>query len=172
MKREMSARRFRCAMTTLVLAALCLSGCATELTFRRREALDSFIGQDRGALEQLLGQPTKTTSQGGIELLTYRDNELKWMPGEPGVRDGNGVPIGPWVDKTHCATTFRLENGRVDAWRLDGNDCRNPDFPPLGGGDRQALAAAADRGVSQVADYPHNSFTGRSVVNYGEFQTQ
>lgn len=172
MKRISVARRFEYATATLVLAALCLSGCATELTFRRREALDSFIGKDRGTLEQRLGQPTKIASQAGIELLTYKDNELRWMPGEPGVRDGNGFPIGPWVDKSQCSTTFRLENGHVDAWRLDGSDCRDPGFPPMGGGDSQALADAAVHSVNSAADYPHNSFTGRSVVNYGEFQTQ
>jgi hypothetical protein len=170
--KRVSASHLKCATATLVLAAFCLSGCATELTFRRREALDSLIGQDRSAIEQRLGQPTKITSQSGVELLTYDDHELKWMQGEPGTRNGDNFPIGPWVDKTQCSTTFRLTDGHVDAWRLDGNDCRNPNFPPLGSGDSHALAEAAVHGVNQVADYPHNSFTGRSIVNYGEFQTQ
>jgi hypothetical protein len=149
-----------------------LSGCATELTFRRREALDSFVGKDRNQVIARLGPPTHVSQQGGQELLVYDNHETKWMQGEPGTRDSNNTPIGPWVAKTHCATTFRLNDGRVDAWRLQGDDCRDPAYPPLSGDDSQALAQAASTGVNSVADYSHNGFTGRSMVNYGDFQSQ
>jgi len=155
-----------------VALAMLLSGCATELTFRRREALDSFVGRDRAQVITRLGQPTRISQQDGQELLTYDDHELKWMQGEPGTRNSDNIPIGPWVAKTTCSTTFRLSGGHVDAWRLDGDDCRNPQFPPMGGDDTHALAQAAAVGVNGVADYTHNGFTGRSIVNYGEFQSQ
>ena len=159
-----------CAAILVGGCTVLISGCATELTFRRREALDAFIGKDRATVVAQLGNPTQDGVQAGRELLIYDDNGLRWNPGEPGTRTGDNIPIGPWVEKTHCSTTFRLSDGHVDAWRLQGNDCRDPSYPNLGGAAEQAMARAADVGVNQVANYQHNAFTGRSIVDQGTFQ--
>jgi hypothetical protein len=161
----------RYGLCGLAMITFMLSGCATELTFRRREALDYFIGKDQTALVLYLGKPTSVVRQGNSDLLTYDYHDMKWLAGEPGTRNSDDTPAGPAVEDAHCATTFRLVNGRVDAWRLTGNDCRNPPYPALAGADYQALAAAAQVGVDQEASFPHSPYTGRSSVNYGEFQT-
>jgi hypothetical protein len=162
----------RISAAAMAVSMLLLSGCATELTFRRREALDSFIGKDRAQVVARLGPPSRVTQENGRELLVYDDHELQWMQGEPGTRNSDNIPIGPWVSNNRCSTTFRLNGAMVDAWRLDGNNCRNPAYPKLGGEETAALAQAAAAGVNGTADYTHNAFTGRSIVNYGEFQTR
>jgi hypothetical protein len=158
----------RTAVSTLL--ALVLSGCATEMTFRHREALDSFVGKDRSFLIERLGTPTNETQQGALDLLTYDYHQFEWNPGEPGALDVSGEPEGPLAFDARCATTFRITAGRVDAWRLKGNQCRDGNFPPVDANVQQALREATERGVDSVAKFPHDSFTGRSVVNYGEFQ--
>src|SRR5271154_868364 len=105
-------------MAVAALSVLMLCGCATEVTFRRRAALDYFVGKDRSVVLDRLGQPTGISEQNGSELLAYDTHASQWNPGQPGVRNGEGFPLGPWVDDSHCVTTFRLAGGRVDAWSL------------------------------------------------------
>jgi hypothetical protein len=140
-----------------------LAGCATQLTFQRREALDSFIGQDRATLIRQLGTPAKAATQGDTEMLTYDVHTLKWVPGEPKVRDITTFPEGPWVDRAHCATTFRLAAGRVDAWSLEGNDCRDLSFPARALDGDASLQAASIRG-DRVASFQHSGFPADSEV--------
>jgi hypothetical protein len=155
-----------------IVAALCVSGCATELTFRRREALDSFVGRDKAALVAQLGEPTRTYEQSGKQFLTYDVHYPKWISGQPGTRNAEGFTLAPWVDNVSCETTFRLAGGRVDAWKLNGNDCRSIDFPPQGTNIASALNQVSENGVDRTANFPHDSYTDRSMVNYGEFQTK
>jgi hypothetical protein len=167
---QLSVSAISCTVIT-PLIVLVLAGCSTELTFRRREALDSFVGTDRSHVIERLGTPSQDVAQGSTELLTYDVHVLKWIPGEPGVRDYLGNPEGPWVQNARCSTTFRLASGVVNAWRLDGNDCRQTNFPPLGPNIADALNAANQHGVDNVARFQHNAFTGRSQVSYGVFQS-
>jgi hypothetical protein len=118
-----------------------------------------------------LGPPAQDRAQGSTELVTYDVSALKWVPGEPGVRDYLGNPEGPWVQNTRCSTTFRMADGVVNAWRLSGNDCRQTEFLPAGPSIANALKLANERGVDNVATFQHNPFTARSVVNYGDFQS-
>jgi hypothetical protein len=64
-----------------------------------------------------------------------------------------------------------MVGGVVNAWRLNGNDCRQTDFPPLGPNIADALKVANEHGVGNTAGFQHNPFTGRSQVNYGDFQS-
>jgi hypothetical protein len=152
-------------------ATVLVTGCATQLTFKRREALDYFVGRDRATVTQRLGQPTRVARRDGGELLTYDEHAIRWVPGEPDTRDTFGNPEGPSVDDDRCATTFRLTNGRVDAWRLEGNGCSHLEFPPAGPENEPVLQEANKRGVDSVATFAHDEYTGRSIVNYGEFQS-
>ncbi len=165
----MLTRLVRPVIPIVVVAATLLSGCATELTFRRRESLDFYVGKDRSELIARLGQPSSVTSQDGKELLAYDRHELKWVQGEPDARNDLLTAQAPWVDDARCVTTFRVAAGRVEAWRLDGNDCRTQQFPPMGGSIASALEQVNERGVDQVATFQHSPYTARSVVDYGQF---
>jgi hypothetical protein len=159
----------RPALPLAVLATILLSGCATELTFRRREALDHFVGKDRAFVENRLGTPTSVTQQGGSLLLNYAHDEEKWYPGQPHSRSTDGGAMVPWVADSQCTTTFRLDAGRVDAWKLEGNDCRAQTFPLAASNISGALEATEHEGVDAAANFPHDTYTARSAVNYGQF---
>ena len=152
------------------LASVLLSGCATELTFRRREALDYFVGKDRSSVIAALGQPAHVSQQNGMETLSYESHVQRWFPGDTALgRSSVGEPLGPWVEDARCSTIFRLQAGQVNGWALDGNDCGSVDFPTLEMTMSGALAEASTRGVNRVATFAHNPFTARSVVNHDEF---
>jgi hypothetical protein len=142
------------------------------MTFTRRLALDSFVGADRAAVIQRLGSATSDSLSGHSELLTYDNQVYKFMPGEPATHDILGDREGPWVSDSHCSTTFRLTDGKVDAWRLQGNDCSETDSASLGGDVQPALKQASEHGIDSVAPFPHDEFTGISVVRYGKFQSE
>ncbi len=165
--RAMAIQAARLAAAAWVLVELC--GCATQLTSQRREALDSFVGQNRATLVQHLGTPSNVAQQGETEMLTYDVRTLKWVPGEPKARDITTFPEGPWVDKVHFATTFRLVAGRVDAWSLNGNDCHDLSFPWRALNGDASLQAASVHGVDRVATFQHNAFSADSEVGYGVF---
>jgi hypothetical protein len=169
MKPFVVARFARPAIPIAILAASLLSGCATELTFRRRASLDFFVGKDRSEVVALLGEPTSISREDGKELLVYDRSVKKWVSGEPDARNELFVTLAPWVYDSRCETTFRLAGGRVEAWRLNGNDCRNQPFPPMGATIADALEQVEEHGVDQVATYQHSPYTARSVVDYGQF---
>jgi hypothetical protein len=161
----------RHAVARITLASLLLSGCATELTFRRREALDYFVGKDQAFVLARLGPPARTVQSNGAALLVYDQHAEIWVPGTPLVRNDLGLPINPYVYRATCTTTFRVAAGRVDAWRLDGDNCRASQFPMEAADMTTILADARADGVNRMAQFPIDSFTARSTVNYGEFHS-
>lgn len=163
---------FRYGMLAVAaVSGLAVCGCTAELTFRKREALDYFVGKDRAALLAQLGQPTTIGQRNGNEYIAYDVHFKHWYPGEPGVRNAEGIPISPWVAQDSCVTTFRLAGGVVNAWSVDGSGCRDAQFPPLGTNIASAMNQAATSGVDPLATYVHDSFTDRSVVVKGEFNS-
>jgi len=135
-----------------VVLSFALGGCATELTLRRREALDAFIGARRSTVIDQLGTPTRSYTQNGDEMLAYD------------FRRASPSPLG---NSTDCTTTFRLADGQVDAWLLDGDDCRNVAFPP-GGVDDPGPALRRDDGDVLL----WHGLGDLTAVNKGEFQTR
>jgi len=142
-------------MAVSVLAVFVISGCATQITFRRREALDNFVGLDRATVIDKLGAPTRVIAQNNIEFLAYDEHTER-----------------PWVKDSNCSTVFRIAGGKIDAWSVDGNDCRDLSFPATGVDTAELLAKVKLVGVERIADYPHNPYTGRSPVNDGQFYSQ
>jgi len=159
-------------MAVSVLAVFVISGCATQITFRRREALDNFVGLDRATVIDKLGAPTRVIAQNNIEFLAYDEHTERWIAGRPGTSSPDNRSYGPWVKDSNCSTVFRIAGGKIDAWSVDGNDCRDLSFPATGVDTAELLAKVKLVGVERIADYPHNPYTGRSPVNDGQFYSQ
>jgi hypothetical protein len=147
-----------------------LCGCATDLTWRRREGLDYFVGKQSEALTAALGPPTKSWTTGGVVYLAYRYQGDEWLPGEPAERNPyTNQPEGPGVISTNCTTTFRVTVGKISAWSLNGNACREPPYPPVQPYSMHMERIAAGRGVRSATSFPDDESTGHSVVRYGTF---
>ncbi len=169
--REVAAMRKR--SVCLALATLTLSGCATEITWRRRAGLDYFVGKDTPALMASLGQPTRHWTTADAEYFAFDYHAKLWMPGEPGVRTPDTeVAFGPWIDDRKCTTSFKIEAGRVAAWSIDGDGCRGVPFPPVKRFADQRMDAADASSVVSVTPFVDDKFTGRSSVRNGAFYTK
>jgi hypothetical protein len=165
-------RLTRLRAVSIVIIAFSNSACGVELSFPRRQALDSFVGKDKAAVMTALGEPSKIFSRNGTKLIVYEYHSARWFPGEPHEVDINGQPIGPSVDYVECLTTFRLIDGKVQAWSLSGNDCRDPPYPALDAAMSGIRDKYAYQSIETIGDPDYDHYTARSVVNKGQFHDQ
>jgi len=160
------------ALMALGGAVLLTAGCSTiRIPYAQRAALDHFVGMQRDAVVQALGQPTRVEAQPQAEVLAYDYHGDKWVPGQPWARGPSTDPIGPFVEKVDCTTRFKLAAGVVVAWSLSGHECRTAPYPSVMAAAGNTLARA-EQGVDRAEVFQHDRFTGQSVVQGGAFQAQ
>ncbi len=154
--------------------AVMLSGCSgLELSWAHREGLDYFVGKDEALLIADLGSPTRReiVPQGEDLSYTYRQNVF--LPGDRYERD----PITnrwstPSVDDVDCTTSFRIEAGRVAAWRIEGHSCRGVGFPAVRRYAAQVLNTDPASSIAPITPFPHEPTTGDSTIDKGVFYSR
>jgi hypothetical protein len=159
----------------LMSSALLLNGCATEIEWPRRQALDSLVGRSQGEVIDALGPASRSFHSGPANFLAYDYRHVEFIQGQSG-------PIPPYSEELwlttpalfagHCSTTFKFVDDKVAGWSLDGNDCAVAPYPSLGKLEQQVLTQLQPAGVAATTDFPADPNTGTSVVNYGAFQSK
>ena len=155
------------------LVLLSLAGCATSISWRRREGLDYFVGRPQPALLAAIGAPTREWQTAGMSYLAYEYSGGRWYSGEPGVRTPDTeVPYGPWVATDHCTTVFRVQSGTVTGWQVKGDGCRGAPYPPIREFAASRLSGVSDAPVQGVTQFPDDAYTGRSTVDADRFYSR
>jgi hypothetical protein len=157
----------------LVFSALLLGGCATEIDWPRRQALDSLVGRNQYEIIDALGPPNRSFRDGQASFLAYDYRQTRFVPGQHGQQRPDSEDlwlVTPAIISLHCSTTFKLVDDAVVGWSLAGNDCALAPYPSLGAVEKQALTKAQPIGVSASTDFLADPNTGRSVVEDGAFE--
>jgi len=116
----------------LVLALLCLAGCATTAGYSKR--LNTWMGADETSLVRAWGPPHRAYQSGGVKFLAFVATREAYMPGRPAqlsqeMVNGKSTLVVTEGTKGYsytrnCETVFELERGRVTSWSWRGNDCK------------------------------------------------
>jgi hypothetical protein len=114
-----------------LLAALLTASCATEENYK--QILGSWLGSSERELMDAWGPPDSFYEADGVKYLTYSRGRTVVLPGTPPSYRSTAIgstlyttPVGgtpPTALNMHCKTTFTIENGRIQGWRFEGNDC-------------------------------------------------
>jgi hypothetical protein len=157
----------------IVAAALAVTGCANEVTWRQRAGLDYLVGKPEAQLTALIGPASRTWSDGANTYLAYAYNNAQWVQNIPDSRyPDSEVASAPWVASNTCTTTFRITGGVVTAWNLNGNACRTVPYPDTTRFANNALMDAEGKSVNSITPYPHNVYSDRSIVADGSFYSK
>ena len=170
-----SVRSTNCRLAPLTFSALLASACATQVDWPRRQALDSLVGRNDGAVIAALGPASRSFSDGTARFLAYDYRQTEFVPGQLGQQQPNSPDlwrVTPALISNYCSTTFKLLDDKVVGWSLDGNDCAVAPYPRLRALNQQVLAKLAPAGVAATTDFPADPNTGRSAVEYGVFQSK
>jgi hypothetical protein len=161
---------------SLTVSGLLLSGCATQVDWPRRQALDSLVGRSDSEVVVALGLPSRSFRDRTARYLAYDYRHTEFVPGQPGPQDPADIEDlwlnSPALVSGHCSTTFKLLDDKVVGWSLYGNSCAVAPYPSLGAVEQQVLAKLAPVGVAASTNFPADPNTGSSTVDYGVFQSK
>ncbi len=114
-----------------LLFVAALAGCATTEGYK--QMLDSWLGAPEVALIRQWGPPLRSYDSGGSRFLTYSEERNMVIPGTAPTYKTSFIGNTAYTTTTGgtpatsvtygCETTFEIEDGRVVAWRAQGNDC-------------------------------------------------
>lgn len=117
--------------TTLLLAAVLLSGCAT--TAKYEKALNSWLGSSELELVRQWGPPQQAYEAGGSKFLVYSNSGTVYIPGQaPSYQTnyyGNTAYTTPYGGvpaqniAVSCETTFEVVDDVITNWTWRGNNC-------------------------------------------------
>jgi hypothetical protein len=160
-------------LALLMSSVLLLNGCATEIDWPRRQALDSLVGRSHREVIDVLGPASRSVRDGPASFLAYDYRHTEFVPGQRGQQQPSSEDLWlrtPSLLTGHCSTTFKFLDDKVVGWSLTGNDCALAPYPSLGTLEQQVLTKLQPAGVAATTDFPADPNTGSSVVEYGAFQ--
>jgi hypothetical protein len=168
-----SPRLANSGLAFLMSSVLLLNGCATEIDWPRRQALDSLVGRSDRDVIDALGPASRSVRDGSASFLAYDYRHTEFVPGQRGQQLPSSEDLWlttPSLLAGHCSTTFKLLDDKVVGWSLTGNDCAVAPYPSLATLEQQVLAKLQPAGVAATTDFPADPNTGSSIVEYGAFQ--
>jgi hypothetical protein len=112
----------------VLFSFIMLSGCTTKQ--EHEDMLSSWYGSTEKQLVDSWGVPTSFYELDGKRYLTYSNSSQAMIGGTPPTTTydyfGNAYTSGgsaPYLVTSNCSITMVVENGVINEWRYEGNNC-------------------------------------------------
>lgn len=120
--------KFHLVVSLMLFYLFSLSGCTTKQ--EHEDMLSSWYGSTEEQLVASWGVPTSFYELDGKRYLTYSKSSQAMVGGtSPTTRYdlyGNAYTVGgsaPYLVTSNCSITMVVENGAINEWRYEGNNC-------------------------------------------------